>query len=686
LGGNVFTREIFLLTAAAAFLAAAAGPLWGPEWGSWTLAFWSAFLLALLSAGLWRVLRPGRRYPSADFGFIIPLILSINLFVTLMAPDGHVVKPLNYLLVVLCALFYPLRFNLGVAGLILALEAANLLLSPARGEARPFVNLAVYGASLFVTALVMSRLFQAEHRKKEKAVQEIRRLREGAEDASMGSISPVGRMSRLMDSDALLDKALGDLLDTARAAVPCDNAVFFMAGGDGEGAYVRVSRGSGAVSEGSAITPGQGLVGWVLKDKKPILVADNVRGLGYLKKEDGVRSFLGVPVLNGGSLEGVIALDSSIEGMFDESARETLTGIAGIAVYLMQNIREYHQADLSAKNFEALHRISSDISASLDLKDILEKLAGFARDIVPYDYLTISFLDGDGAATFRVLKGYDGVKLPAGPAPLAGSLLGWIAENRQALSFTDMDRSTEGLPVFPVKELQTDCRSFLGLPFNNRGKVLGIMTLALRQKEAISGYQQHMMSIVANQVAVNLANAQLHHVVRQMATTDGLTGLINHRHFQDKADEKFARAVRYPEPISILLFDIDHFKKVNDTYGHPVGDAVLKNVSVILREAVRAVDIAARYGGEEFVVLLDNTDEAGALLMAERIRETIAHTRLEFEGKVVPVTISVGCATYPADGVEKKVLIEKADQALYFAKDSGRNRTCAWSAVSAAKP
>jgi len=167
-----------------------------------------------------------------------------------------------------------------------------------------------------------------------------------------------------------------------------------------------------------------------------------------------------------------------------------------------------------------------------------------------------------------------------------------------------------------------------------------------------------------------------------MATTDGLTGLVNHRHFQEKADERFARAARYPEDISLLLFDIDHFKKVNDTYGHPIGDAVLRKVGAVVREAARTVDVAARYGGEEFAVLMEQTDEPGALKMAERIRSTIEKTRFVFEGVTVPVTVSIGCASFPLHAADKTQLIDMADKSLYWAKRNGRNRCCAYSSIA----
>ncbi len=693
-GRGFFSKNLFLLTVSAAYLLAAAGPQFHLGWDSPVLALWTAFILALLITSAWRLLRPARAYPLTDIAFAACLILAVNLFSTLLGPGRHWLQPINFLLVALFALYYPLGFSLLVAGLIFMLDGLNLLALPGAAGPESLVNLGVFGAYLAGAALVLGRLFQAEHKKKERVLMAVKRLHDGARNIetedpgkeSIGFLSPEERMGRLVDSAALLDKALEDLLSTAASVMPAGNALLFMPASGGESLYPRVYIGDGNVLGEAVIPIGQGLVGWVAKERKPLLANGRVKGLGYLKNEDRVSSFIAAPILNGGTLEGVIALDSPDSEAFTDQDKEALSRFAGLALYLLQNAREYQEVDFAAKNFAAMHRISTEVSASLDLKTILEKLALLSHEILPYDYLTVSFMEGDDKVRFKTLKGYDGITLPRGPLALSGSLLEWIVENRQPLSFCDLDQRTDRLPIFPAKELQAGCRSFLGIPFLSQDKVLGVLTLASRQPDAISGYQQHMLSIIANQVAVNIANARLHHMMQQMATTDGLTGLINHRHFQEKADTELARAARYAEPVSVLLFDIDHFKKVNDTYGHPAGDSVLKQVARILKEAVRTSDIAARYGGEEFVSLLVNTDLEGARVMAERIRSSIEKNKFVLDGKNIPVTVSVGYSSFPADGKEKGVLIEKADQALYYAKGHGRNQCCAARSLAGPSP
>lgn len=164
--------------------------------------------------------------------------------------------------------------------------------------------------------------------------------------------------------------------------------------------------------------------------------------------------------------------------------------------------------------------------------------------------------------------------------------------------------------------------------------------------------------------------------LQEMVSRDGLTGLYNHRHFQEVIDRELSEAERYGRSFSLILFDIDHFKKVNDSYGHQRGDQVLKQLSALATKVVRTSDVVARYGGEEFAVVLPETPEAGVGVFAERLRRGVEQLKIVVDELTIPVTISLGVTTYHG-GVhrpDKSALIEAADQALYQSKRGGRNR------------
>jgi diguanylate cyclase (GGDEF)-like protein len=189
---------------------------------------------------------------------------------------------------------------------------------------------------------------------------------------------------------------------------------------------------------------------------------------------------------------------------------------------------------------------------------------------------------------------------------------------------------------------------------------------------------REMLSVIANQVATSLQNGFLYRKMETMATTDGLTGLTNHRTFQQKFADLLDRADRHGYRVAMLLCDVDHFKKVNDNYGHPVGDEVLRRVAKVLQDVPRKIDVPARYGGEEFAVLLDNVSAEQARAVAERIRIEVSKIVVETEKGPLQVTESIGVALFPDDGRDRAVLIERADLALYHAKHTGRNRVVSY--------
>jgi diguanylate cyclase (GGDEF)-like protein len=170
-------------------------------------------------------------------------------------------------------------------------------------------------------------------------------------------------------------------------------------------------------------------------------------------------------------------------------------------------------------------------------------------------------------------------------------------------------------------------------------------------------------------------NSQSESVLKRLATTDPLTGALNRRHFMELMSREQRRAERYNAVFSVLMVDIDHFKRVNDTYGHQIGDQAIQAMSDACQKALRPTDLLARYGGEEFIITLTHTDQPGAAKVAERLREAVAEIELPTEHGVLKFTISVGVSTFFKRSLLEEI-IGRADQALYQAKTSGRNRVC----------
>ncbi len=219
--------------------------------------------------------------------------------------------------------------------------------------------------------------------------------------------------------------------------------------------------------------------------------------------------------------------------------------------------------------------------------------------------------------------------------------------------------------------VEMDVKSIMCIPLLLENRSIGVMNMVNKKEGIFNDADLALASTMAAQIALTLEKSRLY----ELSITDGLTKLFVHRYFQVALDNEIKRARRYGSPVSLILFDIDHFKKFNDTYGHQMGDRVLSISASILRDSLRGVDIPARYGGEEFVVILPETDEKSAFAVAERLRKAIeAHLYPGDEGPI-RVTISLGVAAFPVHSSEKLDLIKKADEALYKSKENGRNRT-----------
>lgn len=225
-----------------------------------------------------------------------------------------------------------------------------------------------------------------------------------------------------------------------------------------------------------------------------------------------------------------------------------------------------------------------------------------------------------------------------------------------------------------IPELNLKVKDILVVPLIFAGRLSGLLLVANKLKGTFDQEDEDMLMNFAFQAFQIIT---MHEEITNLAITDGLTGLNNHRHFQEKLKEEVEMTKRYGRELSLLILDIDHFKAFNDTYGHQAGDMVLKSIASIISREIRRTDFAARYGGEEFSIILPETGYKGAEILAERIRKKIADTQLFLpDGVKISVTASIGFASIPENTRDKNELIEMADRALYLSKQRGRNMSC----------
>jgi diguanylate cyclase (GGDEF)-like protein len=307
---------------------------------------------------------------------------------------------------------------------------------------------------------------------------------------------------------------------------------------------------------------------------------------------------------------------------------------------------------------EAVRRIGESVASNLDRDALLELVLQAALDGVDAR---------GGRATARSGAGLELVERAQ-----VGTLAG----------FEDVIERVEhdALDSVQLAEATVDDASALAYPLRaseTGERVLGLITVA-RHDEPFSEAERKLFAYLAGQAAVSIENVDLHELVQRQAVTDELTGLSNHRRFQEVITQEVGRAKRFGQDLGLVMLDIDHFKSVNDTYGHQQGDFVLREVARVLRESSREIDEPARYGGEELAVALPQTDLEGAYLFAERVRtalEALRIPQLDADGGHLRVTASFGAAAMTSGNEDKASLIAAADAALYRAKRGGRNRT-----------
>jgi len=517
-----------------------------------------------------------------------------------------------------------------------------------------------------LTGLLSYFLLGRAVREKERLSASLRLLKESAME-SLGAESLIKRgVSLNIEADSEIDSVLNSL----RSAFKPDSVSLFVPYLGG----LTLRRSVG--SEGLNITE-KGLIHIVFARKEAILINNTDMRLfnaGYTKSER-IISLCAVPVLDGGFCLGVLVMDSSKPNAFGENSVPTLQSSARVIAGILKKQRVYAEMERSELGLKLLHERSARLLGSLRLKDI-------SREILEGVEAIAVSSESDKRATALFLNTTEGLEL-IGERGLSltkriysqkDTLLDAALRGSSHLYIPDL--SGYSISALPIR---TKAESAFYLPLCYESDVIGIVAVVFSRINPLTPHQIELLDVFGNQASTSLKNSLLHSKIEVMATTDGLTGLFNHRQFQERLLEEFKRQNRYGSPISLLIIDLDFFKKINDTYGHPVGDLVLRGTADIIRGTVREVDMAARYGGEEFAALLIGTDKKGAIQTAERLRRAIESCEFRADGKKIRVTSSIGVASSPPDANTKEDLIEKADKALYKAKADGRNKVVGWS-------
>jgi len=318
-----------------------------------------------------------------------------------------------------------------------------------------------------------------------------------------------------------------------------------------------------------------------------------------------------------------------------------------------------------SESFEALAAMTEQLLDASDCAARLQVVTDAALGLTPADHASVRLSQGDRLQVGA--RSGVGSDRPAPGFRKGQGILGWVAQTGQTARVADSRIDPRFAP--------NDARGFavsslVSVPIRRRGETLGVLSLSAPQRDAFSAQHEVLATLLAQAAAQALLTSRL----EEIAITDAQTLAFNHGHLMPRLREEMDRAVRRGEPLSVLLIDLDHFKRVNDAHGHAVGDLLLRVFADKARDIVRSADVLVRRGGEEFVLIMPGAHAVDAHNVGERMRETLASAPLRLrDGVSVHQTISIGVATW--DGRETPELLdERADLAMYEAKRMGRNR------------
>jgi len=328
------------------------------------------------------------------------------------------------------------------------------------------------------------------------------------------------------------------------------------------------------------------------------------------------------------------------------------------------------------RELSLLFDVARSLNATLELDELLETVTRLVVERLQIPEFSIMLVNAEGALEIRHAwpeeRATEGLTFALGEGAC-----GRAAQTHKAVYLPDVTDPSSGFARRGLIEGAMDTGTLLAVPMIHMDALLGVMNFQRPHVAAFSAGEIELMTAVADLAATAVKNARLHAETVKLTMTDPLTGVPNRRHLFQRMELELARAQRFGSSLSLLMVDVDHFKRLNDLAGHRVGDETLRRVCDILRARVRKVDTLARYGGEEFVLLLPQTTKAEAVEVAEKLRRAVAEM-LVLPHTTLPgghVTVSVGVSHFPSDATSQEGLVDSADAALYCSKRTGRNRT-----------
>lgn len=335
-----------------------------------------------------------------------------------------------------------------------------------------------------------------------------------------------------------------------------------------------------------------------------------------------------------------------------------------LAETLIQNRNLVFTLKQQADELDALKKLSLNLTSSLDLQTVLDAVVSEAMRLVKNARTAHIFLYENGKLAFGAALNEDGVRNTPLAMPRAHGLTYTVAHTGQQIVVEDMQKH----PLYAGMPNEW-LGSIIGIPLKYKDTIVGVMNLSRSNRGGFSSSELRLLGLLADQAAVAISNASLHQTVSRQAYSDIVTGLPNRRALDERLEEEVLKARRMGYTFAVIMLDVDGFKSVNDTYGHTVGDQVLRGIFNFLATGLRSTDFLARYGGDELTLILTQSDPASATIVVQKILEKVAQFSFDVPtGGKIRLGLSCGIAMYPVHANSGPNLLRAADEALYRAK------------------
>jgi len=594
---------------------------------------------------------------SAGVGALVALLALRQM----AGAHGALMLPIVFLCLVSFVLLNEraLGFSLVGVGVVLEILVWTLQRSGGAGWAELVGSLGLYGVACTLPLFMPS------------GPRRVRRLR----PSTSRELSPfvTGEQSAFSaDDSSYLDTAV----ELACSALEVDLVALMSP--DGGDSFITVSANRPAYLD-TRVTAHQGVPGSVVRTGQAVVtnhIRNESHGLPLTPERLNPRHAMVAPIKRAGRVVSLLVVERWAGNRFEPAELDKLKSFAQLLTYGLAAQLELERVTGARVELERFFEASRMLNSALTPEHVYECAIDALRTIAPFELTLVTWTEADGCHRVVHAVGPGTDDLLGMDVDSERSLSAMVVKNGHYLPLGGEYRGAAS-PVIGPGESLDKMNSVVVLPLRLHAGIRGTLIVGSERVGMFSDQRRGMLEVIANQVSVSLANAKTYARVQEMATTDPLTGLYNRRIFHERLDEALARSERSKAPTTLVLLDIDHFKNINDTHGHPVGDQVLRELSATIRRMMRRTDAAARYGGEEFALILEDTDTSGALVLAERLRKETA--RMKFVGAggaEFSITLSLGLAGYGMHADEPNTLVEAADQALYRAKRTGRNQSC----------